>query len=57
MFDANVGGTRVVLEESLRAEVERVMFVSSAAALGPAPYGAAADESQLFTAPALASPT
>ena len=50
MFEVNVGGTKTVLEECLRAEVERVVFTSSAAALGPAPPGGTADESQLFTA-------
>ena len=50
MFDVNVGGTRTVLEEALRAEVERAVYTSSAAALGPAPRGGTADESQLFTA-------
>ena len=55
MFEVNVGGARIVLEESLRAEVERVVFVSSAAALGPAPWGGAADETQLFTGAAAAA--
>jgi dihydroflavonol-4-reductase len=50
MFEVNVGGTKTVLGESLRADVERVVFTSSAAALGPARPGGAADESQLFTA-------
>ena len=50
MFEVNVGGTKTVLGECLRAEVERVVFTSSAAALGPAPPGGTADESQLFTA-------
>ena len=50
MFEVNVGGTKTVLAESLRADVERVVFTSSAAALGPAPPGGTADESQLFTA-------
>jgi dihydroflavonol-4-reductase len=56
MFDVNVGGARVVLEECLRAEVERVVFTSSAAALGPARHGSTADESQLFTAAHLGIP-
>jgi len=50
MFDVNVRGTRTVLEEALRAEVERAVYTSSAAALGPAPHGGTADEGQLFTA-------
>ena len=36
LFDVNVGGTKIVMEESLRAEVERVVYTSSAAAVGPA---------------------
>jgi len=56
MFEVNVGGTRIVLEEALRAEVERAIYTSSAAALGPAEHGGAADESQLFTAGHLGIP-
>jgi dihydroflavonol-4-reductase len=50
LFDVNVGGTRIVLEEALRAGVERVVYTSSVAAIGPAPPGETADERQLFTA-------
>ena len=50
LFDVNVGGAKVVLGECLRKGVERVVFNSSAAALGPAESGATADETQLFTA-------
>jgi dihydroflavonol-4-reductase len=46
----NVEGTRIVLEEALRAGVERVVFTSSVAAIGPAPRGTTADETQPFTA-------
>jgi dihydroflavonol-4-reductase len=56
LFDVNVRGTKVVMEECLRAEVERVIFTSSAAAIGPASYGKAASESQLFTAARLGIP-
>ena len=49
LFEVNVGGTKLVLEECLRAEVERVVYTSSAAALGPAARGETADETQLFT--------
>jgi len=56
LFEVNVGGARTVLEESLRAGVERVIFTSSAAALGPARRGEAADEDQLFTAGGLGIP-
>jgi dihydroflavonol-4-reductase len=40
--------TRVVLEECLRAEVERVVHTSSTAAIGPAPKGGTADERTLW---------
>jgi dihydroflavonol-4-reductase len=56
LFDVNVGGAKVVMEECLRAGVERVVMCSSAAALGPAPRGKTADESQLFTAGQLGIP-
>jgi len=44
----NVAGTRVVLEECLRAEVQRVVFTSSVAAIGPARAGSTADETQTY---------
>ena len=50
VFKVNVGGTRNVMEEALRAGVIRAVFTSSAGAVGPAPHGGAADESQPFTA-------
>ena len=50
LFDVNVVGTRTVMEEALRAGVERVVHTSSVAAIGPAPWGSTADERQLFTA-------
>jgi dihydroflavonol-4-reductase len=56
VFEVNVEGTRRVLEECLRAGVERVVYTSSAAALGPAPRGATADETQIFTAGHLGIP-
>ncbi len=56
LFELNVGGTKTVLEECLRAGVERVVFTSSAATLGPAPRGETADEAQLFTAGHLGIP-
>ena len=56
LFDVNVGGTRTVLEEALRAQVERVVYTSSVAAIGPAPPGGTADERQLFTAGELGIP-
>jgi dihydroflavonol-4-reductase len=39
-----VEGTRIVLEEALRAEVQRAVYTSSVAAIGPAPPGRLADE-------------
>jgi len=50
LFRVNVDGTRVVLEEALRAGVERVVHTSSTAAIGPAPRGSTADETQVFSA-------
>jgi len=50
VFEVNVGGTRNVCEESLRAEVERVVVTSSVGAIGPAKPGTTADESQPFVA-------
>ncbi len=50
VFDVNVTGTRNVVEEAMRAEVEQVVHTSSAAAVGPARPGGTADETQLFTA-------
>ncbi|HEU4978775.1 MAG TPA: NAD-dependent epimerase/dehydratase family protein [Solirubrobacteraceae bacterium] len=50
MFRINVEGTRVVLEEALRAGVERVVHTSSIAAIGPAPRHTTADETQVFRA-------
>jgi dihydroflavonol-4-reductase len=56
LFDVNVGGTKVVMEECLRAEVERVVYTSSAVVVGPARQGKTADEAQLFTAGTLGIP-
>jgi dihydroflavonol-4-reductase len=47
-FSLNVEGTRIVLEEALRAGVERVVYTSSVAAVGPAPKGATADETNVW---------
>ena len=51
-----MGGTKLVMNECLRADVERVVYTSSAAALGPAEPGRTADETQLFTAGRLGIP-
>jgi dihydroflavonol-4-reductase len=49
-FALNVEGTRIVLEEALRAEVERAVYTSSVAAVGPAPWGRTADERAVWDA-------
>lgn len=46
-YRVNVEGTRVVFGEALKAGVERAVYTSSVSALGPAPAGLTADESQL----------
>ncbi len=48
VFRVNVQGTRTVLEEALRAGVERVVYTSSVAAVGPAVRGSTADERHPF---------
>ena len=50
LYRVNVDGTRIVLEEALRAGAERVVHTSSVAAIGPAARGATADERQVFRA-------
>jgi dihydroflavonol-4-reductase len=50
LFRLNVEGTRIVLEEALRAEVERAVLTSSASATGPAPEGSVADERSVWDA-------
>ncbi len=55
-FRVNVGGTRIVMEEALRAGVGRVLHTSSVAAIGPAPRGKSADERQPFSGGALDVP-
>ena len=50
LIEVNVTATRVVMEEALRAGVERVVHTSSVAAIGPAPRGSTADERQVYEA-------
>ncbi|OLE37860.1 MAG: hypothetical protein AUG48_03350 [Actinobacteria bacterium 13_1_20CM_3_68_9] len=50
VFELNVKGTQIVLEEALAAKVKRVVHTSSVAAIGPARARGTADESQPFTA-------
>ena len=56
VFEVNAIGTRTFLDECLKAEVERVVYTSSVAAIGPAPAHGTADESQVFTAGGLDIP-
>jgi len=49
-FALNFEGTRIVLEEALRAGVQRVVYTSSVAAVGPAPKGSTADETNVWDA-------
>jgi len=49
-FAVNVEGTRIVLEEALSAGVERIVYTSSVAAIGPARPGRTADESNVWDA-------
>jgi dihydroflavonol-4-reductase len=50
LFRANVDATRLLLDECLRAGVERVVYTSSVAAVGPAVAGQRADETAVFKA-------
>ncbi|MDX6662806.1 MAG: hypothetical protein QOG09_908 [Solirubrobacterales bacterium] len=50
VFEVNVTGTANVLGAALDAGVERAVYTSSAAALGPAKPHTTADEGQIFTA-------
>ena len=54
--EANVETTRNVLEECLRAGVERVVYTSSVAAIGPAVPGSTAYDSSPFDHRAAAIP-
>jgi dihydroflavonol-4-reductase len=50
IFSLGVEGTRIVLEEALRAGVERAVYTSSVAAIGPARPGQSADETNAWEA-------
>jgi dihydroflavonol-4-reductase len=56
VFAANVRGSRIVFEEALAAEVQRVVYTSSVAAIGTAEPGQTADESTEFRLGRLALP-
>jgi dihydroflavonol-4-reductase len=51
MFDANVRGTQLVLQAAREAGVRRVVFTSSAAAVGLRADGTPSDESDAFNLP------
>jgi dihydroflavonol-4-reductase len=55
-FPVAVEGTRIVLEEALRAGVQRVVYTSSAGAIGPARSGRNADETTAWGAGRYAIP-
>jgi dihydroflavonol-4-reductase len=48
VFALNVAGTRNVLEEALRSGVQRVVYTSSVAAIGPARKGSVATETNVW---------
>jgi dihydroflavonol-4-reductase len=56
VFSIAVEGTRVVLEEALRAEVQRAVYTSSAGTIGPARGGRNADETTAWRAGGYAIP-
>ena len=56
VFDVNVRGTQAVLTEAWLAGVERVVHTSSVGAVGPAPWGKTADETQVYRADGLGVP-
>ncbi len=47
IFLTNITGTRIVMEEAMRAGIERMVYTSSVATLAPRPDGALADETVL----------
>jgi dihydroflavonol-4-reductase len=55
-FQVNVEGMTIVLEEALRAGVERAVYTSSVAAIGPAAPGRMADETTVWEAGRYAIP-
>ena len=50
IVDTNVEGTRIVMEEALRAGVERIVYTSSVATIGLRPDDVPADESRPLAA-------
>jgi dihydroflavonol-4-reductase len=56
VFSIAVEGTRIVLEEALRAEVQRAVYTSSAGTIGPARARRSADETTAWRAGVYAIP-
>ena len=56
VFEANVGGTKLIMQEAAEAGVKRVVHTSSVVALGPAAPRTASDETQVFSAGGLDIP-
>jgi dihydroflavonol-4-reductase len=56
IFAANVGGTRVVMEEARRAGIERIVYTSSVATVEPKADGSPADESALMSEQSASGP-
>jgi dihydroflavonol-4-reductase len=56
VFSIAVEGTRIVMEEALRAEVQRAVYTSSAATMGPARGRRSADETTAWGAGGYAIP-
>jgi dihydroflavonol-4-reductase len=50
IFSVNLEGMRIVFEEALRADVQRVVYTSSVAAIGPARPGETATEASVWEA-------
>jgi dihydroflavonol-4-reductase len=48
LLHVNVEGTRIVMEEALRAGIERVVYTSSVATIAPTADGSPADESRVL---------
>ncbi len=55
-FALNLEATRIVLEEALRAGIERAVYTSSVAAIGPASLSSTADETNVWEAGRYAIP-
>jgi dihydroflavonol-4-reductase len=56
VFAVTLEGTRIVLEEAMRSGIQRAVYTSSVAAVGPAAPGETADESSVWDAGRYAIP-